>query len=370
PGISLNTNGKVFLISSGTATTLDKSSGSEFQVTALGDLTVGGTTGGLSADFIHLSTLNNGKITVAKAINGLAGAGTNATSVVLSASGTGSISDTANGSPSIAANTLTLSAFSGNIGANGSPLITNADSFASNTKGSVYINNTNTGLVTVGASSGKDFALKAVNVSLGANSTFSGKASFNTSDFTNPLGTIFTAGQLDITNAGLAAGPLSIKNGGTLVANGVGGSINITSAADQDLLVGNNGGATPGTMQINAGATGINLTATGSSASSSNQVVFTGNQNFIGDTTVNANFPPASKQSVTVQTGVTVQGFSKVTVNSNTLNLQGTLIGNPLIFNSPTGFGTIANSQGNVILSNSSSFIFHGQSLAIIAANN
>ncbi len=368
--VTANTAGNVFVRSAGSATTLDNSSGNIFQITALGNLTVGGKSGGLNANFISLSTLNNGNLTIAAPINGLAGFGNNASTVNLTVSGTGAVSDTSLSSQTISADTLTLTAFTGDIGKSATPLTTNAASMSANTKGSVYVANTNKGVVLLGASSGKDFNLTTETVSLSANSTFSGTATITTNMLTNPSNTIFTAGTINVTNdsPALPLGPLTVNNGGALVANGVGGSINITSAPDQTLFLGNNGGSTPGTLQIGAQSTAINITAQAKSPTATNQVIFTGNQNFIGDTVINAN--DSTSQEVTVNTGVTVQGFSKVTVNSNTLNLQGVLIGNPLIFNSPTGFGTIANSQGNVLLSNSSSFVFHGQSLAIIAANN
>ena len=363
PEVSAATSGNVFLLSQAASTVVDSSSGNSFNLSSTGDVTIGGSSGGLAASFINISTLGNGNITLAKSINGIGGGASNAISVTLSLSGTGSLS--ASGSIPISTNSLILSAVTGDFGSSGpgQAIFTNAKNLTVNTQGNAYIDDSNAGSTNLLSSTANDFTLSASNINIGANSTFSGSTTFNTSIFSNPVGTTLTGGSININ--GLPASSLTIKNGGTLVANT--SNIVITADTDGDLFIGNAGGPTPGAMQVTGpGSPTITLTAPGSSAASSNDVIFTGNQNFFGDTIIDAS--TGLDQVVQVNTGVTIQGFQSVTVFSNDLILQGTLIGNPLIFNSPSGAGTIANSQGDVLLS--SDLIFNGQSLAILASGN
>ena len=351
-----NTAGNVNLLALGSASLMTDSSANSYNLSTNGDLTVA-FTGSLGANSISISTLNNGNITLGGDIHGLAGLATNALSVNLSASGTGNLQNQSGSK--ILSSSLTLAAVSGDIGGSGQEILTNAQNISANTQGSIFINDTRTGATNLLASSGNDFTLTAQKVNIGANSTFSGTATFNTTEFTNPQGTTLTAGNLNI--FGVSPASLTVKNGGTLVANAASGIINISN--DSNIFLGNAGGPTPGAMQVTGSASPyINIEALGPTG----DIIFTGNQNFFGDTFLTAG--AGLTQVVQVNTGVTVQGFQSVTIQTNDLFLFGTLIGNPLIFNSPSGAGTIANSQGDVLLS--SDLIFNGQSLAILASGN
>ncbi len=360
PTISANTSGNVFVLALSGLTVLNSSTGNNFNLTTTGDLSIPGFSG-ISANYVNLATLNDGDIIINGSINGTGGPTTNALAVSLNLSGKG----TAQGFGSILANDLTLTAVSGDFGDSIFPLNTNAQTIKANTQGSIAINDTGAGTTTLLASTGNNLVLDASKIVIGAASNFAGTAVFNTSDFTNPAGTTFTAANIEIN--GLSFSPLTIKNGGTLVSTAADGHIAIASSNDQSLFIGNAGGPTPGAMQVTGGGLAeITLSAVGTSAASNNDIIFTGNQNFFGNTVMDAS--TGLGQVVQVNSGVTIQGFQAVTVLSNDLILNGVLIGNPLIFNSPSGAGTIANSQGDVLLS--SDLIFQGQSLAIIASNN
>lgn len=95
------------------------------------------------------------------------------------------------------------------------------------------------------------------------------------------------------------------------------------------------------------------------------QLIFSGNQTFSGPVELNAS---AAGQSVVILPNITVSGNQLVDVNTPLLDLQGTLLGNPVRLNSVTGAGTIANNNGDVVLPQN--LIFSGKNLAILASGN
>jgi hypothetical protein len=131
-------------------------------------------------------------------------------------------------------------------------------------------------------------------------------------------------------------------------------TINIQSAAGVDLNI---DGGTGGTWTAFAG--GTNFTA-GLGA----DLTLFGTQDIFGVAT----FSVSPFQTITIDSGAVITGDSSVTLNTCNLNLNGILIGNPIIFNCPLGAGTIANSGGNVVLT--SDLIFNGLDLAIIASGS
>ena len=223
--------------------------------------------------------------------------------------------------------------------------------------GSVELSNT--GNTTVGLSSGKSMKI----TSTGTFSETSGLSVDGVLDITasavnTAVGTTVSAGTILVN--GLAGSDLLIANAGTMKAVG---NITINAPVDQDLQVGVLGET--GNMQV--GPTGI-INLTSSSDLGANIVEFIGNQIFTGNTFVNA---AGLNQSVTVQGGFSVIGNNALTVNSQQLNLLGSLQANPLIFASK-GVGTIANSNAatSLDLKNLGNLTFQGQTLTILSAGN
>ncbi|MBS1999023.1 MAG: hypothetical protein JSS86_22005, partial [Cyanobacteria bacterium SZAS LIN-2] len=154
------------------------------------------------------------------------------------------------------------------------------------------------------------------------------------------------------------------------------------SAVDQDVFIGNSFGGGkivgPGSSFNVSGANKIIVNAVGSSLYSVNSIIFNGSQNLntgaAGETDLNAN--TGTYQAVSVVGGTAgnqhiVVGNNKVVVSSQFLNVDANnlLIGNPLVFNTGTGFGTITDTTGSLDLSLlGPTLIVQGRDLAIIAA--
>jgi len=157
---------------------------------------------------------------------------------------------------------------------------------------------------------------------------------------------------------GPGAANFNLNNAGTLnTAKGV----TITSAAGYDLNI--FGGGIVSAATGNDSSNSIMLTP-GSSAA--NSVTFSGSQTFDGPTAIYAS---GIKQSINVASGADVSCNAQFNLNSNFLTLQGTISGNPLVFN-PQGQGTIASSSVNALdLKSLGTLTFNGSSLAIISSS-
>ncbi len=137
-----------------------------------------------------------------------------------------------------------------------------------------------------------------------------------------------------------------------------GGSINITSQSGSGLTI--SGPSSPGPAGTMT-AIVINLDAVASNLTLNGLQTFTGTTNLFAD---------AVGQSIVVTNEALFSGTNTVNLNTCSLVLQGTgtITGNPLVLNCPTGVGTIANSTGNVNIA--TDLIFNGSNLAILAAND
>jgi hypothetical protein len=169
----------------------------------------------------------------------------------------------------------------------------------------------------------------------------------------------------DIKVTGSTGNSVTINNAGTISA--LNGNIFIESKeAVTSVNAGGNitiGGG--GTLAVGNGIIDISAN-TQSGSPAANRIEFSGSQNFNGNVVLNAG---GNTQLVQVDDGATVTGNSTVTVNSSTLFEigSGTLIGNPLVINSQTRGGVIANTNGTLDLSTLGQLVFNGQSLVIIS---
>ncbi|MBS1994209.1 MAG: S-layer family protein, partial [Cyanobacteria bacterium SZAS LIN-3] len=242
--------------------------------------------------------------------------------ITLAANGTGAITDVAQGAPTLSASSLVLSSGSGDIGASTAYIQTDAATVSTNTKGQSFINDS-AALVNLAASTGSNITLNALAVNTTGNTTVTGNLNINTS---------------------------TITNNNTLT----GSTINVVG--DNMLVL--------GTGQFTA-AVVTNITSTLGDLNFGDGVV-PGIMTFSGP----ANFTVPAFNAINVNDKYVVNGLNSVTLNTCTLNLNGTgtLFGNPIIFNCPLGAGTIANSTGDVNLT--SNLIFNGKDLAIIASGN
>ena len=114
-------------------------------------------------------------------------------------------------------------------------------------------------------------------------------------------------------------------------------------------------GGAGGTWQAFSG--GTNFTA-------ADNLNLDGIQDILG----NATFTSGNGFAINVLATADVEATGSITLNTCNLNLAGILIGNPIYFNCPLGAGTIANSNGDVLLT--SDLIFTGLDLAIIASGS
>jgi hypothetical protein len=327
--------------------------GGTLNVTDTGNVVVAGAT---SANSTSIDA--SGSIAVNANITGTGAA----TSVSLTASGGASpaTSITEAAKTTITANTVTLldpALNGGDLGTSTAPIsITTPSSggltlFANTgipplvgTQGNVFINVT--GAVNLGASSGNNFNLTSSGaVNLAGNTTTTGNINLNT----NTLNT-FPAG-------------------GTSTLTSTTGSINVTSAPGQPLVVGNSAGPSTITFATPVGA--INLTATGT-ATQNPGMTLNGNLFFDGFTNLNAT---QAGQFITLSTGAVMNSHLPlvpgvtVNVNTSTFNLNGSVVSPPihLQVNSRPGTATISSTSNLIIPKN---LIFNGNSLVLIAQNN
>lgn len=257
------------------------------------------------------------------------------------------------------------------------------------------------------------------NININASLTSTTSASFTASgDITQAALTTITTPVLTVGNTGLSTGTISIT--GT-TNNGFGQSITVVGLSDATIVTNELGAvnlqtSTANSLSIDAAnsaiftfagdttvattlsvtttsvlnentqtATTINIqSATGSlfidGGAGGNWIAFAGGTNFTaglgGDLTLYgvqnitgvAEFTVDPFQAITIDAGAVITGDSSVTLNTCTLNLNGILIGDPVIFNCPLGAGTIANSNGDVVLT--SDIIFNGLDFAIIASGS
>lgn len=174
--------------------------------------------------------------------------------------------------------------------------------------------------------------------SLTASTTGAGSIAFT--------GDITTTGDINLTTEILS------NDGFTVQAN----LINVSSNLGLGLVV--NGGIGANIAQFGA-TNGVNFAAT------FDNLVMNGNTTFTSIASLSALF---GTDMIVISTGADVFGQQELTVNTCNLILQGSLQGNPLVWNNPCGNGTIANSTGDVNLLGN--IIYNGQDLAIIASGN
>ncbi len=169
-----------------------------------------------------------------------------------------------------------------------------------------------------------------------------------------------------------------ITNNGSIIANGgspnSSGSVTISgNPASGNVFIGSEQAGPIGLIQsTGTGANaGVFIKTTPFNLTDSNQVIFYGNQNFSGPTTITAS---GVNQSVVIESGATVNCDSELTVKTPLLNLAGILAASPLFFDAPVtpsvpaGGGTIVNLSGDVNLY--SSVFTNGQSLSILASGS
>jgi len=137
-----------------------------------------------------------------------------------------------------------------------------------------------------------------------------------------------------------------------------GSTINVQSALGSGLTIDGDGG----TGSLTATGPGqINLEA------ETGDLTFIGNQNFFGVANLYSD-QSAPFGAININAGANVIGDSAVNLFTCTLNLAGNLVGDPINLFCPTGGGTIANSQGNVVLTSDINFV--GLNFAIIASGS
>lgn len=163
-----------------------------------------------------------------------------------------------------------------------------------------------------------------------------------TAPIINVLQNVTAGGAVDIVT--------NVLNNTHTVAGNV---INITDLLGNGLLVNGTGGLN-GTLQ----ALNITIETLG------------GDLTFLGATALNGitNLNVLPDNIVIIGDGASVIGNNIVNVNAIKVLLKGLLTGSPLIFNSVTGAGTIANSSGDVNLVGD--IVFNGDNFAVIASGN
>lgn len=154
----------------------------------------------------------------------------------------------------------------------------------------------------------------------------------------------------DVTGGGAVNLVTNVLNNTHTIAGNV---INITDLLGNGLLVDGTGGLN-GTLQ----ALNITLETLG------------GNLTFLGATALHGitNLNVLPDNIVIIGDNASVIGDNIINVNAVKVLLKGLLQGNPVIFNSGTGAGTIANSSGDVNLNGD--IVFNGDNFAVIASGN
>ncbi|MBX3153361.1 hypothetical protein KF728_24595 [Candidatus Obscuribacterales bacterium] len=195
-----------------------------------------------------------------------------------------------------------------------------------------------------------------------------------------------------ITVVGLSNSTILTTETGVVTLQGsTGSSIDIDASASSQFVFGGNS-FVANTLSVTASnvlnentqtATTIDISSasgdlTVSGGAGGTWVAFAGGTNFtaienlnldgIQDITGNATFTSGVGFAINVLATADVEATGSITLNTCNLNLAGILIGNPIYFNCPLGAGTIANSNGDVLLT--SDLIFTGLDLAIIASGS
>ncbi len=317
-----------------------------------------GTPGKSPNVHVQNGAIRNGQFFANATQSGVALAGIKAGTapVSIAAGGSGTITSSA----PIEAGLLTLSASTGAIGTSSSLLPTAASSIRFSSNGDVNIGS-ESALIISEANTGNNINLASGESVSFVPSMFSASAT--------------ASGTLSITSPVVNIGIFDV----------VGNSVSITGPTGSDLLINNQGGITASNGNINilstpSGGVGGNLDITGGGSmraqsgtisllaenvdNPSTAITFTGNQDFFGVTNFIAN---GDNQSVVVNTGVTVRGFNKLTVNTKLLIQNGTLTGMPLVLT--TGM-TYANSTGNPLDISTLGPLVETNNLAILSAGD
>lgn len=313
---SVTADGGITLTVSGTGTI-----GGTGSLSTAGQLSLNSATPiNISADADSLAVNTSSSLTYSSSssgtltVNNITASSVNITADVL-AYGTGNITS----------NQVTLTASSGAIGNSLTPLhlATAAGALNLSTSATTQTWLDSAATVNLGSLSTTDYHLSAPSVTTSGDITISGAFDVSTPSFT--------------TVNNISAGGISIDNpNGSLTLSGSGGTLTATSGV-------------------------IDFTVP---SATNNNITFTGDLTMNSVTNINA-----PKGSVIVDTA-SVVGADLVSLTA--LSFQqvngGTLNGNPLVFTSPTGAGTICNSNGDVVLP--STLVFAGQNLAILASGN
>jgi hypothetical protein len=352
-GNGINTNATTFTANAGTT-------GDVF----VNDSAVATTVAGSNTGNQFNLTMTTGNGSIVLGITGTAATVNGATSVALAAAGSGSITN-GNSASQITTGTLSLTAGASGIGVSGNPINTNAATLSANAgTGNVFVNGTSTNTVSLNGLTGNNITVTTAGaVATTANATATGTLTINGTSLNNS--NTLSGSSVAINGTGAQESVFTLNNTGAIVANGSNSTVNVTTAAGQELDVNGKGSISV----TGTGTPSITLTATDGTTAHPNLVFVTGaNQTFNGVTNLDAG--TNASQQVIAQNGALATGNNTVNINGSNLVFQGTgnIIGNPLVFNSPNGAGTIANSSGDVNLL--SSLTFHGQSLAILASNN
>lgn len=118
------------------------------------------------------------------------------------------------------------------------------------------------------------------------------------------------------------------------------------------------------------GGSGGSFTATGTGekvviGSWLGDITLAGSLTFSGATEVTVSSAPSP---ITIATGASVVGNDSLTLNASSINWNGSISANPLVINYDAKGGTIANSEGDVVLTGP--IIMNGGDLAILAAGD
>jgi hypothetical protein len=224
-----------------------------------------------------------------------------------------------------------------------------------NAAGDVNVSDSNSA-VTLNPSSGNNFSLSSGgSIATNGSTTASGTLTLATNYLS--VGSSDTLSGSSVAVNGFSAQDLTVNNQGNLTATASGGTVALTSAAGTNLFVLGGG-------SLNAGGS-VELTAT-ESGSASNQVNFTGNQTFNGNTYWNAT---GGNQAVVIDNGSTVTVNGVLGLNTPLFMQNGTLNTNGAVIVSGESL-TYANSDAVAGLLLPGNLIFSGSSLTLLSAGN
>ncbi|MCW5954512.1 MAG: hypothetical protein KIT69_19845, partial [Propionibacteriaceae bacterium] len=173
-------------------------------------------------------------------------------------------------------------------------------------------------------------------------------------NLTATAGSVTTAANITTTGAINLTTP-SLTNGFVMSAS----DINVTTASNLSV-----NGPAGGTFNATGGGQEVNFTTTNPGANPT--IDLFGDMTFISQATLTT---PAGG-TIYVHSGSDVLGQQQLTLVTCNLVLEGTIDGNPLVFNSLCGSGTIINNNGAGDVNLGSNLTFNGENLAIIAKGN